>query len=174
MRILISFLLDTIFKNWKFSCLMYIVTREIRIGGARSKAFSAREGRGSLRCETVPPRARLSRIVRNRRTVGAGGGNRVGYHSQFYQSPHRLGSLSPSFFLSLRRDPLRFLNPLEANSVHGRRISAAPRGDLPLSSPSPAMDRSKKNPSRVERIYFLLFFAKIYPIFCCLLISTFL
>ena len=72
---------------------------------------------------------RLSRIVRNRRTVDAGGeskpsrGRQQRYHSQFYQSPHRLEllslslSLSFSFFLSLRPGHPLCLSPLEANSL---------------------------------------------------------
>lgn len=69
------------------------------------------------------------------------------YHSQFYQSPHRLGSPSLSFFrFDAGRNPLRFLSPLEANSVHAfhARIYVGLRGFVP----PPGMDQSKRSISR--------------------------
>lgn len=69
------------------------------------------------------------------------------YHSQFYQSPHRLGSPSLSFFrFDAGRNPLRFLSPLEANSVHAfhARIYVGLRGFVP----PPGMDQSRRSISR--------------------------
>lgn len=110
-----------------------------------------------LRCETVPPRARLSRIVRNRRTL-AGATESVIIRS----------------FISLRIVWARSLF-LSLASTQPPSLPQPPRGKLGprpdirrpswgSSPPQQWIDR-KKNPSRVERDIFFFFFAKIYPIF---------
>lgn len=88
------------------------------------------------------------------------------YHSQFYQSPHRLGSPSLSFFrFDAGRNPLRFLSPLEANSVHAfhARIYVGLRGFVP----PPGMDQSRRSISRREscereKNFFPLYIENVY------------